>query len=152
MDVDTGDVYLLTDNWDIDPDWSPDGNRIVFASNRHGNYEIYIMDADGSNQLRLTSNDVADTSPAWSPDGSRIAFVSNRNSTPEIFIMSADGTSVSRLTGGSSPDWSPDGNWIVFVSNYNIHIINVDGTGETNLTDGYETHVLNKFHSPSWSQ
>ncbi len=56
------------------PAWSPDGRRIAFESDRDGNDEIYVMNADGSGVTRLTDNDAIDRSPAWSPDGRRIAF------------------------------------------------------------------------------
>lgn len=149
MDIDTRTTYLLTDNWDSAPDWSPDGKHIVFQSMRNGQFDIYVMDSDGANQNRLTTYQA--TAPSWSPDGSKIAFSSIRNGTNEIFIVNADGSDPSKLVEGTSPDWSPDGNWIVFVYNYNIHIINIDGSDKTNLTAGYETHTLNKFHSPSWA-
>ena len=63
--------------YDTDPSWSPDGSRIAFVSYRDGNRpEIYVMNRDGSGQIRLTDNPAIDHSPSWSPDGSRIAFVS----------------------------------------------------------------------------
>ena len=88
------DPKQLTNN-DND-DWaavlSPHGNRIAFTSNRDGDYEIFVMDLDGTNLQQLTDNDDFDSSPAWSPDGSRITFMSDRNGDYEIFIMDADGT------------------------------------------------------------
>ena len=82
----------LTDNnaWDIHPAWSPDGTRIAFATDRDGideNFEIYVMDADGSNQTRLTNNDAVDLLPAWSPDGTRIVFTSERDGNFEIYVI-----------------------------------------------------------------
>ena len=68
-------------------------NRIVFSSTRDGNSEIYSMNADGSDQTRLTSHPSADAFPAWSPDGDRIAFTSNRDGKFEIYVMNADGGS-----------------------------------------------------------
>ena len=78
----TGEAQL-TSNAAVDddqPTWSPDGSRIAFHSNRDGNYELYVMNADGSNQSRLTTNTVRDRFPAWSPDGARIAL--SRGSPP----------------------------------------------------------------------
>jgi len=63
---------------DTDPNWSPDGSMIAFASTRDNNHNIYVMNADGSGQTRLTRNAAPDFSPAWSPDGTRIVFQSNR--------------------------------------------------------------------------
>ena len=65
--------------------------QIAFHSLRDGNVEIYVMDADGQNQRRLTNNPHDDRSPSWSPDGKRIAFVSKRDGNVEIYVMDADG-------------------------------------------------------------
>ena len=75
------------------PAWSPDGRRIAFTSERDGNPEIYVMNADGSGVTRLTYNDARDLDsfPAWSPDGRRIAFHSNRDGNFEIYVMNASG-------------------------------------------------------------
>src|ERR687883_930796 len=94
--------------------------QIAFASDRDGNFEIYLMDADGGGLTRLTENNAEDLSPAWSPNGSRIAFVSNRDGNNEIYVMNADGTAQTRLTNNAAhdvgPAWSPDGTKIAFVS------------------------------------
>ena len=70
------------------PAWSPDGRRIAFASGRDGNFEIYVINADGSRQRRLTRNTGRDVGPVWSPDGRRIAFESNW----QVYVMNADGS------------------------------------------------------------
>ncbi len=87
--------------------------RIVFSSFRDGNPEIYVMDANGRNQERLTNHPAYDYDPDWSPDGTKIAFVSSRDGGREqIHVMDADGKNVIRLTNGrgtkGAPDWSPD--------------------------------------------
>ena len=73
-------------------------SRIVFTSLRDGNYEIYVMDADGRNQKRLTDDPRSEREPAWSPDGQRIAFRTPRGRNREIYVMDADGRNRKRLT------------------------------------------------------
>jgi WD40-like Beta Propeller Repeat len=80
------------------PTFSPDGTRIAFVSHRDGNYEIYLMNADGSDKWRLTHNPAQDRQPAFSPDGKRIAFASDRTGNFEIYVMNVDGP-----TGTASP-------------------------------------------------
>jgi Tol biopolymer transport system component len=105
---------------DSHPSWSPDGTRIVFQSRIGTNSEIYMMDADGSNQIRLTNDPADDEMPSWSPDGKRIIFSSNRDGNREIYVMNADGSNQIRLTNNPAndwePSWSPDGKRIAFES------------------------------------
>ncbi|HYE86876.1 MAG TPA: hypothetical protein VEA16_11010, partial [Vicinamibacterales bacterium] len=102
------------------PNWSPDGRRIVYQSNRSGNSEIYVMNADGTGVLRLTDHQAVDENPAWSPDGRRIAFRSYRDGNAEIYTMAPDGSGLRNLTNHPADDihpyWSPDGSRIVFNS------------------------------------
>ena len=84
-----GQPGLIGDN--IRCDWSAKGNVIAFTSNRDGNQEIYVMDADGTGLRRLTNATGSDANPAFSPKGDLIAFESNRDGTPEIYVMNADG-------------------------------------------------------------
>ncbi|HEV2802941.1 MAG TPA: DUF4394 domain-containing protein [Pyrinomonadaceae bacterium] len=94
--------------------------KIAFASDRDGNFEIYVMNPDGSGQIRLTNDPGEDVQPAWSPDGSKIAFVSNRAGSNDIYIMNADGSNLFRLINNPanerSPTWHPSGQNIAFVS------------------------------------
>ena len=116
--------------------------KIVFASDREGNIEIYMMDADGTNVKKLTNNTARDDHPAWSPDCKRIAFASDRDGDPEIYVMNADGTNVKKLTSNIAidcgPDWSPDRKKIVFAANgegnFEIYIMDADGTNVKKLT------------------
>lgn len=94
---------------DFFPQWSPDGSRIAFVSDRDGNSEIYVMDADGSNQIRLTLDEVAiDLQPSWSPDGRHIVFSSDRSGDQQIYIMDADGSNQRLLQSGTVTDQFPD--------------------------------------------
>ena len=82
------------------------GKRIAFDSNRDGDYEIFVMDADGSHVQQLTDNFVYDGEPVWSPDGKRIAFDSDRYGDYEIFVMDADGSHVVAIgQKGTAPSW-----------------------------------------------
>ena len=155
----------LTDNnaADVNPAWSPDGTQIAFASDRDGNFEIYVMDADGSNQTRLTNNDAWDVIPAWSPDGTQIAFTSNRdgNDNYDIYVMDADGGNPTRLTNSEywdwRPAWSPDGTQIAFASardspdpemeiNAEVYVMDADGGNQTRLTNSDRSDA-----DPAWS-
>jgi hypothetical protein len=154
--ADGGGLTWLTDTGtDIDPSWSADGEKIAFASSRDGNYEIYVMDASGANQTRLTNDAAADTQPSWSPDGRRIAFY---RGSPfyDIFVVNADGTGVTNLTNGafgSEPAWSPDGQKIAFIFGDNVFTMNAGGTGRTPVTN-YGPDSRSSFHDPGdpdWS-
>jgi Tol biopolymer transport system component len=146
-------------------------DKIVVASDRHAptlppqgaNFEIYLLNLDGSEEQRLTHNSVGDGFGTLSPDGKKIAFVSNRlvdepgNDPWGLFVMNADGTDQTFLARGSSPSWSPDGKYIAFhasasgtgrpinanpgaaTEDSDIFVVSVDdllqhGTPPTNLT------------------
>src|SRR5262249_46194546 len=89
---------------DTRPSFSRDGTRIAFESDRDGNEEIYVMNADGTGQTRLTNNFVEDSDPSFSPDGARIAFESGRDGNLEGCVMNADGTAPTRLTNNAADD------------------------------------------------
>jgi Tol biopolymer transport system component len=107
---------------DADPQFSPDGKRVVFASNRAGTIEIWVCDSDGSNPLQLTNFEGGPTtgSPRWSPDGRAIAFDSRPKGLADIFVVSPEGGSPRCLTEEATddfvPNWSKDGRWIYFCS------------------------------------
>ena len=108
-----GHSSALTSGDDSDlPDWSPDGTKVVFRRPVGGNYEIYLMNADGTNQVRLTNNAVYDSTPAWSPDGNKIVFSRSSGGEDEIWVMNVDGTDETQLTDTpgvleSEPAWQP---------------------------------------------
>jgi Tol biopolymer transport system component len=79
------------------PAWSPDGRKIAFVSDRDGNSEVYVMNANGNGQRNLTRNPAFDADPAWSPDGRKIAFASKRDGKYGVYVMNADGSEQRRL-------------------------------------------------------
>jgi Tol biopolymer transport system component len=130
------------------PDWSPDGEKITFASTRDGNWEIYLMDVNDAIQdpenaqvRRLTNHEGDDLSPVWSPDGTQIAFASDRDGDWEIYAMRTDGTDLRQLTDDTSieskPSWSPDGAKIAFDSGRgyerDIYVMDSDGANQERL-------------------
>ena len=166
MDADGGNLQRLTSDPrdDRNPSWSPDGERIVFGARREGHfetkfavtYEIYVMDADGGNQQRLTENRKNDWQPSWSPNGKRITFASDRKGdlvNIEIYVMDADGGNQQRLTENRKNDWQPswslDGERIAFVSdrdgNSEIYVMDADGGNPQNLTNNPHSDI-----NPAW--
>jgi Tol biopolymer transport system component len=114
--------FLASTMEDSNGQFSPDGKRIAFTSERSGTREIWTCAADGSNIAQLTFMGAAMTAnPAWSPDGSRITFDSNREGQFEIYSVPSTGGTVNRLTNHPADDahaaWSHDGRWIYFMSN-----------------------------------
>lgn len=97
---------------------APTTAKIAFSSNRDGNWDIYTMNPDGSQQERLTRDGVKNLSPVWSPDGEQILFVSDRGGDSDLYVMDADGKHVRRVFRKSAlrlePTWSPDGERIAF--------------------------------------
>jgi TolB protein len=150
---------------DEDPDWSPNGRKIIFTSHLvaddkldSATAEIYVIKPNGKGQrTRLTNNSEEERAPAWSPDGKRILYLCRKGGTDfEICVMNADGMGQIQLTDNTVADltcsWSPDGKKIIFhrpVSRgrFQLWTINSDGTGETQLTD---TPGLNGF--PNWGE
>lgn len=126
------------------PDWSLDGRKIVFSSDRDGDSEVYVMNVDGSGLAQLTKNSGYDGRPKWSPDGSQLAFETDRDGDWDIYIMNADGSNPRAVTvNAKSSDWmeswSPDGQWLVYASNSDgdddLFIIRLDGTDQRRLTN-----------------
>ncbi len=160
----SGTPLRLTNNsgiFDGMPAWSPDNAKIVFMSQRDGNSELYTMNADGTNQTRLTNNTVDDRLPHWSPDGTQIVFSRLGGNGFDIWKMNADGTgTATQLTtnngSNAAPRWSPNGAKICFYSNRagnaEIFTMNADGTAQTNLTNTASSSEFTCDWSPDGSR
>ena len=143
---------------ELDDEGSEDGGtgdgRIAFRSKVSTDFEIFVMNADGTEVRLLTENYDWDFDPAWSPDGERIAFHSVGDEDSEIFVINADGSEMRQLTDNDDrdfdPAWSPDGERIAFASDsdgdWEIFVMNADGTEARQLTDNDDYDS-----SPAWS-
>ncbi|MEP7325752.1 MAG: LpqB family beta-propeller domain-containing protein, partial [Gemmatimonadota bacterium] len=147
-------VPLLADSFqNVQAVPSPDRGTIAFSSNRGGDFDLYLMDPDGTNLRRITSGLGADGDPAWTPDGSHLVFTSARSGSSQIYSMATDGTGLRPLTtaggGNSAPAVSPDGRTIVFVSgrdgNDEIYRMDIDGGNQTNLSATREREAAPRF-------
>ena len=142
------DIRLARDTSIETPSWSPDGRKIAYAED----WDIYVMNANGTHPVNLTRNASQNVQPDWSPDGRRIVFSSgiDGGGRYNLFIINVDGTNWQRLTSMPSdemyPDWSPDGHAIAFQGfqdgDFNIFVVGPSGRGLKQLTVG--SH-------PSWS-
>jgi Tol biopolymer transport system component len=107
-------------NW---PAYSPDGKRIAFCSSRDGDFDLYVMNSDGTDVKRVIRLAGMQARPAWSPDGKRLAFTWNRDGNYDIHIVNVDGSGLTRVTDSPERDdyatWHPDGRSIVFVGERN---------------------------------
>jgi TolB protein len=178
--ADGSDAVRLTEGWnDGWPSWSPDGSKILFTRSAvdpgddrcipgtphdfRCPTDIHVMDADGSNVVRLTDDPAGEFMPVWSPDGGLIAFAREGDlvagTYEAIFAMRPDGTNVrqvSSASGGSDfwPNWSPDGTQLVFAAirreDWGIWTVDADGSNER-LILGRTGHVDNPVWSPDGS-
>ena len=152
---------------DGSPTWSPDGKRIAFHSNREApdrgscdasdkcDFDIFVVNADGTGLKRLTESKASDESPRWSPKANTIAFRSHRDGNYEIYSMNANGQRQRNLTKShfdeAGPAWSPDGKRIAYRriggdGNFDIYVMNADGSGQGRLTDDPAREA-----QPTWS-
>ena len=154
----TGYTRLTSGAWKAsEPDWSPDGQKIVFVGKcgGQGGFNLCIINADGSGLVPLTQYDAVEKCPAWSPDGTRIAFSSNLGGLYSLYTVNADGTNRVQLTVDSSdfdPAWSPDGSKIAFESNRDdamnpeLYVMDLATGTVTRLTNDLGTDW-----APAWS-
>ncbi len=129
--------------------WSPDGSKLMFCSNgiNRGegvdNWDVFVMDADGSHVRRLTRHVAQDYPGAWSPDGTQIAFFSRRDGYGDVYVMDADGSNVRRVTnepGAQAVDaWIPDGRLVIGSAQEGVEgppdwfVMGPDGSGRASL-------------------
>jgi Tol biopolymer transport system component len=127
---------------DYEPSWSPGGTLITFTRWTSTSADVWIMNADGTGQKKLTTSSAWDDNPQFSADGSRIVFSTNRNGHFDIYSMTLTGGSLKRLTTSTGDDfdpaWSPDNDRIAFVSGrrgaFELYTMKTDGTGQTRIT------------------
>lgn len=141
------------------PDWSPDGETLVFESTLSGKYSVFTIGADGSGLTQLTRDTANNEQPRWSPDGRRIVFSSDRAGHLDLYLMNADGSAQTRLTttqGGGyyQSSFSPDGKWILFQGRPSnaevrdhVYLVAPDGSGFRQLTDSSYA-----AEGPRWSR
>ena len=146
------------DGWDGDPDWSPDGTQIAFASERGDDSEIFVSSVDGKDMTQITRNDVDDDGPAWSPDGRLIAFESEVRGPWDVWVAEADGNGARRVTRSPGwdeyPDWAPDGKWIVFSRSSDDGLMRImrirpNGSGVAEVTTGRTRSWLPATFAPA---
>ena len=151
MNDDGSSKRRLTEEFDRWPCWSPDGKQIAFVrydENDTQKSEVFIMNANGTNQQQLTHSGGISGMPAWSPDGKHLLFDSNRSGKLEIYVMVLESRTIKQLTGvgkphhAVAPDWSPDGKEILYekfisrgigLSHKNIWVMSADGTNNRPL-------------------
>jgi TolB protein len=144
----------------LSPAWSSDGTKLAYSSSRTGDPEIYVSDATGGGERRLTAFRGPDVSPVWNPKtNAQIAWVSGRTKLPQIYIMDSDGANITRMTDGGyaiSPSWSPSGQFLTFAwdrkygpgapGGYDIYVMDIASKRWTQLT-----HDSGANDFPSWS-
>ena len=148
---------LTSGDWDdITPSPSPDGEKIAFASNRNGFWDLYVLDLSSNDITQLTDTPDYEGAPTWSPDGSFLAFESYENENLNIVVGPSnnplDGSV--RLTTSSasdhSPSWAPDGRHIAFISDGEVILADLDRTDSSRFQNLSNTDIASESH-PVWS-
>jgi len=151
IDLATGRVSQLTsgrNHHDQHPKWSPDGRRLSFVSSRAGNFDLYVMNADGTNVTRLTDHPANDFDPIWAPDGQSLIFSSERDSRSDLYRLWLNDRRIDRLTNhfvgrAIMPNVSPDGKSVAFAAQtlqrlqfweFQIHVLDLS-SGTTRALD-----------------
>ena len=156
MNSDGSGDRQLTNRPSFQPAWSPDGSRIAFVT--VDDKGMFLINPDGTGELKLTPGLTEDDSPTWSPDGSRIAFNTGPRGEPfesDVAVVNSDGTGRVNLTRRPgfdlSPAWSPDGSRLAYDrsdgDDSEIYVMNADGTGKTNLTNRPNSYES----TPAWN-
>lgn len=181
-----GDIFVMDDNganrrrltqnplWEErHPRWSPDGKKIVFGRQmdkaKHDSYELFIMNADGTDLQRLTHFEGYDTNPSWSPDGKRIVFTSTRSGDVEVHVIELETRNITQLTGlddeqgSAAADLSPDGTQIVYekflsrdfgFGHKNIYVMSANGENQRPLiipNPPADADLITMRFYPRWS-
>lgn len=152
MDPDGGNRFRVTTNTRVDtePTFNPDGTRLAFTAVISGNFEVRLIDSDGTDEAALSGHAAVDEEPDWSISNI-IAFTSTRNGDEQIFTVNPDGSSLNMITKGQSPSWSPLSTHFTFMDNtgssqYDVWVVRADGLGRSKL----ELNVAEE-DDPSWS-
>ncbi len=143
---------VTSPGYDTGVAWSPDGSRLAFTSDQGGDEEIYVVNADGSDERQLTDlPEASATRPAWSPDGEWLSFVAHDGGQWDVWVVNADGSGLLRLTPTDRDDgsavWAPDRSLLAFTASevtsgvdntgtYDVYTIRPDGTDERRITSG----------------
>jgi len=148
---------LTNGDWDdITPAPSPDGEKLAFASNRYGYWDLFLMDLSNGEVTQLTDTTAYEGAPTWSPDGSFIAYEAYRDDNLEIFVGPADNPAKNaiRLTTSPatdhSPTWAPGGRQIVFISDGDVILADLDRTEDARFQNLSNTLLASESH-PVWS-
>ncbi len=143
------------DQFDTTPVWSPDGTQISFirgvpTPHFSNESDVFLMNADGSNQRRLTQlGNVSWSRPTWSADGTKLAFVGPGG----VYVINSDGSNQHSIGSGDQPAWSPNGSKLVFKADDGLYVMNPDGSGRVRITapKNPSPYLYDYDSEPAWS-